>query len=71
MSHTGLAVWLSCFVLAHVCFAMQELTNINCVGLGMGYDIFLGNPHNQSCDPGFRRAIFQLTDDQVKLKPCF
>ena len=67
MEHPGLALWLFCCIFVPANFAMEKLTNIDNVGLG--YDILLGNPHNDLQDPGFRENIFQLTYDQVKITP--
>jgi hypothetical protein len=33
----------------------------------MGYDVFLGNPHTNEMDPGFKLPVIDLTYDTV----CF
>ena len=35
----------------------------------MGYDAFLGNPHTNEMDPGFRRPVIDLT--YAKVSPVF
>jgi hypothetical protein len=42
---------------------METLTNID--SLGMGYDPFIGNPHTNEMDPGFKLPVIDLTYNKV------
>ncbi len=44
---------------------LQKFTNID--NLGMGYNILLGNPHNDLYDPGFTISVVELTYNEVRL----
>jgi hypothetical protein len=40
-----------------------KLTNIDYIGLG--YDVFRGNPHTNLYDPGFKQSVMELTYNTV------
>ena len=54
---------LAVTILSSECQFATKVTNIDF--LGSGYDVFIGNPHSDLFDPGFRGEVLELSYTEV------